>query len=53
VMEGMRYRFKIKTVTLVRDSHGEIVFDCEYVELGLVKAVRLVYLVNECRWLVG
>lgn len=52
-IDGMRYRYKIKSATIVKDSHGEVSFDCEYVDMGRIKAVRLVFDVNECRWVIG
>lgn len=53
VMDGMRYRYKITAVKDVKDNHGAYIFDCEYIDLGRIKAVRLVFDVANCRWMVG
>lgn len=51
--DGLRYRYKIKSSSVVKESHGIIVFDCEYVDLGRIKTVRLVFDVTRCQWTVG
>jgi hypothetical protein len=52
-MEGFRYRHKIKSVKAVKDRHGVFTFECEYIDLGTVKTVLLVFDVMHCRWMVG
>jgi hypothetical protein len=51
-INGMRYRYKIDAKTF-KDNHGVFSFDCEYVDLGITKTVRLVFDVKGCRWSVG
>lgn len=50
---GMRYRYVIKSARLVKEHNVDRVFDCEYVDLGLLKTVRLVFNVRDCQWTVG
>ena len=52
-MDGMRYRYTIKEIKVVKDSHGQFIFDCEYVDLGRIKAVRLTFDVVNCLWTIG
>lgn len=52
-LDGMRYRYKIKSATVIKDSHGEITFDCDYADMGRIKTVRLVFDVIGCQWVVG
>lgn len=52
-MEGMRYRYKINDAKIVKDKNGIFAFDCDYVELGRLKTVRLVFDINNHLWSVG
>jgi hypothetical protein len=52
-IDGMRYRFKIKEIKVFKENKGEFIFDCEYVDLGIIKAVRLVFDVVRCQWKIG
>lgn len=52
-IEGMRYRYKIKSITAFKENHGSFSFDCEYVELGRIKSVRLIFDINLCLWSIG
>ena len=51
-MNGMRYRYRIKSVKVVKESPSEYIFDCEYVDLGRIKVVRLILDINRCLWYV-
>lgn len=51
--DGLRYRYRIKSATVIKDSHGEVSFDCEYVDMGRIKAVRLVFDVIGMCWVIG
>jgi hypothetical protein len=50
---GIRHRHVIKSVMASKESYGIFTFDCEYVDLGLIKAVRLLFDVTQCLWTVG
>lgn len=50
---GMRYRYRIKEIVVCKEHHGECIFDCLYVDFGRVKAVRLIFDVRQCRWVIG
>jgi hypothetical protein len=52
-IEGMRYRYTIKEVKAIKDNHGVFSFDCEYVDFGIIKYIRLMFVVSDCRWMVG
>jgi hypothetical protein len=52
-IDGMRYRYNIKSASIVKNSSGEIVFNCEYVDMGRLKTVRLGFDVIGCRWTIG
>jgi hypothetical protein len=52
-IDGMRYRFNIKEIKVFKENHGEFIFDCDYVDLGMIKAVRLIFDVNRCQWKIG
>lgn len=52
-IDNLRYRYKIREIIVFKEKHGEYVFDCEYVDFGRVKAVRLVFDVKQCRWVIG
>lgn len=52
-MDGMRYRYTIKEIKVTKEAPGQFMFDCEYVDLGRIKAVRLIFDVTRCQWVVG
>ncbi len=52
-IDGMRYRYKLKSANINKDKNGVYAFDCEYVDLGRIKTVRLIFDVIRCRWTVG
>lgn len=52
-MDGMRYRFKIKDIKVFKENKGEFIFDCEYVDMGRIRAVRLICDVDKRLWKVG
>ena len=52
-INSMRFRYNIKSVLSIKEIHGNIIFDCEYTELGMIKTIRLVCDVALCIWTVG
>jgi hypothetical protein len=52
-IDGMRYRYTIKEIKVTKETPGQFIFDCDYVDLGRIKAVRLIFDVVNCRWMVG
>jgi hypothetical protein len=51
-IDGMRYRYNV-TVKAFKEIHGQFTFDCEYVDLGRLKAVRLEFDTLTMLWTVG
>ena len=52
-LDGLRYRYNINRIVVFKESHGNFTFDCEYVDLGRIIPVRLVFNVSQCRWVIG
>lgn len=52
-LDGLRYRYNIKRIVVFKESHGSFIFDCEYVDLGRIMQVRLLFNVSQCQWTVG
>lgn len=53
LINSMRFRYTIKSVLSRKEDHGNIIFDCEYIDLGRIKTIRLVCDVALCIWTVG
>jgi hypothetical protein len=49
-VNGMRFRYIIKSATLTKELIGTRVYRCEYVDLGLIKTINLIYYIHEHRW---
>jgi hypothetical protein len=52
-LNGLRYRYKVKTIRHDKDKFGFYTFDCEYIDFGRVIPIRLIYDVTRCQWTVG
>ncbi len=52
-IDGMRYRYIIKSITSTKDNRGIFSFNCTYIDFGLIKAVLLVFDAARCTWTVG
>lgn len=52
-VQGLRFRYKIKSCFLLKEQKGILTYQCTYEEFGLLKDIRFNFYTADCRWTVG
>ena len=47
---GKRFKYKVESYTLIKEIDAYLLFQCEYIEFGLLKSINLVLFLRPHRW---